>query len=66
MYSIKIYTYGNIIEINQAPEELCNKLIEWFKGVGWNVIQFSHQNKSCSINRQHVASIIVEKGDENK
>jgi len=33
MYSIKIYTYGNIIEINQAPEELCNKLIEWFKGI---------------------------------
>lgn len=64
MYSIKIYTYGNVIEINQATEELCNKLIEWFRGVGWNVIQFSHQNKDYVINQQHVSSIIVEKGDD--
>jgi len=62
MCSIKIYTYGNVIEINQATEELCNRLIEWLKGIGWNVIQFDHQNKVYSINRQHVASIIVEKG----
>jgi pyruvate dehydrogenase complex dehydrogenase (E1) component len=61
MCSIKIYTYGNVIEINQATEELCNRLIEWFGGTGWNVIKLNHQNKSYSINRQHVASIIVEK-----
>jgi hypothetical protein len=61
MYLIKIYTYGNIIEINQVTEELCNQLTEWFKGIGWNVVQFNHQNKAYSINRQHVASIIVEK-----
>lgn len=61
MYSIKIYTYGNIIEINQATEELCNRLIEWFGGIGWNVIQFNHQNRTYFINRQYVASIIIEK-----
>jgi hypothetical protein len=61
MYSIKIYTYGNVIEINQATEELYNRLIEWFGGIGWNVIKFNHQNKVYFINRQHVASIIVEK-----
>lgn len=64
MYSIKIYTYGNVIEINQATEEICNRLIEWFKGIGWDGIQFNHQNKIYSINRQYVSSIIVEKGDD--
>jgi hypothetical protein len=61
MYLIKIYTYGNVIEINQATEGLCDRLIEWFEGIGWNVIKFNHQNRAYSIDRKHVASIIVEK-----
>lgn len=61
MFTIKIYTYGNIIEINHITDVLCSRLIEWFEGVGWGVIKFNHQNKDYAINRQHVSSIIVEK-----